>query len=125
VSQLRQFFLARCSTISPKHDDSSPYGELAILLAPVLSDYFLVGPDRPTAPEKVELLFGTDGVDIFDTLDRSRRWLLAIDSAAAGQEGQLEKVAVSDRLCRCRSRRSRVRLPYDAVGETSKNQVPR
>jgi len=87
VSQLRQFFLALCSTISPKHDDSSPYGELAILLAPVLSDYFLVGPDRPTAPEKVELLFGTDGVDIFDTLDRSRRWLLAIDSAAAGQEG--------------------------------------
>ena len=60
MSQLRQFFLARCSTISPKHDDSSPCGELAILLAPVLSDYFLVGPDRPTAPEKVELLFGTD-----------------------------------------------------------------
>jgi hypothetical protein len=24
---------------------------------------------------------------MFDTLDRSRRWLLAIDSAAAGQEG--------------------------------------
>jgi len=36
---------------------------------------------------KVELLFGTDGVAMFDTLDRSRRWLLAIDSAAAGQEG--------------------------------------